>query len=347
MEKTLRIEYIDAMRGFTMFLVVLGHCAFFCMGDVGRENIYLDVFQSFRMPLFFFVSGLVFYKENRIWRGEEIKVFFTKKLQVQIISPLLFFLIFVYLNKIDLLSALFDPLKSGYWFTFTLFEYFCLFVVIELFVSFIKCSDLTRTLILLVTSIILSLITHNRIISILPCNDCLQLLGFSQMSFFIYFVLGTLVRKQFYNFQLLLDKTVMITICVVVFLSLIIFEEYTRYVGVKYIVSILKAISGIVIVFAIFRKYAHIFSTNTAIGRILQFTGRRTLDIYLLHYFFLPKGLSLMFSSWNGCDDPLFVVLTAMILAIIVVCISLLTSSVIRLSPDLASFLFGHKNTLR
>ena len=61
-----RIEYIDAMRGFTMFLVVLGHCAFYCMGGVADDNVYLDIFQSFRMPLFFFVSGFVFYKGNRI-----------------------------------------------------------------------------------------------------------------------------------------------------------------------------------------------------------------------------------------------------------------------------------------
>lgn len=52
-----RIEYIDAMRGFTMLLVVCSHVETFMVGSPLKSiNALLGEFQ---MPLFFFVSGFV------------------------------------------------------------------------------------------------------------------------------------------------------------------------------------------------------------------------------------------------------------------------------------------------
>ena len=62
-----RIEYIDAMRGFTMVLVVLTHVSSFGLGMYGSDTFsYSKIFAEFRMPLFFFVSGFVLYKSNFI-----------------------------------------------------------------------------------------------------------------------------------------------------------------------------------------------------------------------------------------------------------------------------------------
>ena len=41
-----RIEYIDAMRGFTMILVVYSHICNFCLGDMWTG--WNDVFYLFR-----------------------------------------------------------------------------------------------------------------------------------------------------------------------------------------------------------------------------------------------------------------------------------------------------------
>ena len=48
---TQRIEYIDAMRGLTMLLVVIYHVSTFELG--GRDS-YSFFFSEFLMPLFFF-----------------------------------------------------------------------------------------------------------------------------------------------------------------------------------------------------------------------------------------------------------------------------------------------------
>ena len=39
---------------------------------------------------------------------------------------------------------------------------------------------------------------------------------------------------------------------------------------------------------AFFRYYENWFTRERVVGRSLQYVGVRTLDVYLLHYFFLP-----------------------------------------------------------
>ena len=57
-EKTGRIEYIDAMRGMTMILVVYSHVCNYCLGD--KTMGFNDIFFLFRLPCFFFISGWLF-----------------------------------------------------------------------------------------------------------------------------------------------------------------------------------------------------------------------------------------------------------------------------------------------
>ena len=125
---TNRIEYIDALRGFTMILVIYYHIASFCMGD-GNMG-YNDVIERFRMPTFFFISGWVFYKTNRIWDFRTVNNILNKKFMVQIIPFLFFFLLYLYVfDYFDITS--FGSDKKGYWFTFVLFEYFVLYSSFE------------------------------------------------------------------------------------------------------------------------------------------------------------------------------------------------------------------------
>lgn len=68
-QPTKRIEYIDALRGFTMILVVFSHVE---MTSLGFETpTFLNsMFMSFRMPLFFFISGFI-----RTWNNVVLELF--------------------------------------------------------------------------------------------------------------------------------------------------------------------------------------------------------------------------------------------------------------------------------
>ena len=57
---TKRIGYIDALRGFTMFLVVVMHVGAMCFGPPAPS--FHSILKLIRMPMFFLVSGFVFYK---------------------------------------------------------------------------------------------------------------------------------------------------------------------------------------------------------------------------------------------------------------------------------------------
>lgn len=93
---TKRIEYIDSLRGFTMILVVLNHVAAYCLGINTAEGSVHFYLMQFRMPLFFFISGFVLYKKDFKWNIKNSLEFINKKIFVQIISPFVFYLIYIY-----------------------------------------------------------------------------------------------------------------------------------------------------------------------------------------------------------------------------------------------------------
>lgn len=59
-----RINYIDRLKGFAILLVVMGHVSLFSFR--GNDNAVFGVIQSFHMPLFMFLSGIVVSTPPRI-----------------------------------------------------------------------------------------------------------------------------------------------------------------------------------------------------------------------------------------------------------------------------------------
>lgn len=57
-----RLEYVDAMRGFTILFVVFHHLVLFGAGLETRNYPPDELFVFFRMPVFFFISGFIAYK---------------------------------------------------------------------------------------------------------------------------------------------------------------------------------------------------------------------------------------------------------------------------------------------
>ncbi|MBR4828594.1 MAG: hypothetical protein IKZ92_02175 [Muribaculaceae bacterium] len=74
--------------------------------------------------------------------------------------------------------------------------------------------------------------------------------------------------------------------------------------------------------------------------------GRRTLDIYLIHYFFLPLNLTFV-TVFKDHPMPIIEAFVSSLIAIIIIAACLLVSNIIRLSPFLAHWLFGAKRELQ
>ena len=343
--KANRIGYIDALRGMTMILVVYFHIAAYGFGSY--ELGYNDIIERFRMPTFFFISGWLFYKVGRIWNKQTFTSMIRKKFMVQIVPTAVFMLLYLTMfNLLDISS--FGSDKKGYWFTFVLFEYFVIYILAE---ALLNQNDSTKgELRVLAVILILSVFAFyyakyytRYAVELGAWKDILGFFCFVKIRHIIYFWMGTFVRSHFDQFVQLTNNRFVTAILIALFTAIIEWPAVLSINGFEYIAYLVAGVSGAIICFTFFRIHAQHFSQETWYGRGLQLIGRRTLDIYLIHYFVLPYDLVLPYLRTPVPTDTLLFVPMALFLALWVVAISLLISNILRVSPLLTKYLLGAK----
>lgn len=121
METKTRLDYIDALRGFAMLLVVYHHLVVMGLRDSGYVSPVNEVLRSFFMPLFFFISGFVSYKSGRAWTLSYVSAFLLRKARKMLIPTIVMFVLCTLFFKLDIVEYLSVSFKCGYWFTWSLF----------------------------------------------------------------------------------------------------------------------------------------------------------------------------------------------------------------------------------
>lgn len=353
MSTTKRIEYIDAIRGFTMILVVAVHVYSLCFmqGNAKEYDLsYNNFFGLFRMPLFYFISGFVFYKLNRNWDFSTLVQFISNKIRVQIFSTLIFFFLFCWLYQKEIYYSLFDTQKAGYWFTFILFIYFILYIGIDKTVCWISrknaFNNITITTSFVVGLLLYYLINNGSLLSILA-PQATTLLSITKWQYFIFFSFGCCIHKYYESFLEIQNKRYVKDGILLLFVCCTICFFYQNQTGIiihNYIIKLLSGLSGIMLVMFVFKKNEQYVSYSTKLGACLQFIGKRTLDIYFLHYFFLPYNLSFIGKWLDKNQNSLIEFCMSLVLAFVVLACCVLMSKIIRLSPTLAYYLLGQKH---
>ena len=328
-----RIEYIDAMRGFTMILVVYSHICHFCLGDslLGFNGTFF----LFRLPCFFMLSGWLFepVAQRSFWNNTR------HKFMVQIVPTFIFLLLLAPPPEFFLQLG---ALKGGYWFTFVLFEFFILYMLI---VRLGKKWTPWIALSIVMTSFIYARYYSNIQSSAVGIQTwVVNGLGFMSVvlwRFFLFFYIGAWMTQHFDAFIQWTSKPAIIIIIIVMFFIIastphidnICYEMFRFYVG---------GISGMWMVFTFFRlSISWLKKLHLSIP--LQYVGTRTLDIYLLHYFFLPRFLMQYADQLKALNNPFVEFFVIMSISLVVLALTLLASHVIRLSPFLGHYLFGVK----
>lgn len=315
-----------------MLLVIYSHVRFFSfhLSNFRGGASYNDLFNVMRMPLFFFVSGFLLDKPGIIWRLKDAVPFIKKKAKIQLIPTFVFMSLFCYMFDLNVIDSINDSMKSGYWFTITLFEYFLVY-------SFCKMMPLRfqYKVLFFVSFLFLG-------IGYLPVWGALQ---FNKLWYFVFFSFGAYVKCHFKSFVDFLDgkyfSIMFVAFCGIVFLR--VKGSLPNYGPLQILQSVFLGIAGICIVFNFFRKHEASFRQTTVLGKALQYIGKRTLDVYLLHYFFLPRNLDIIGDFFLNNSNPSVDFFCSFFLAIIVVVLSLVASNVIRTSEHLAHWLFGVK----
>lgn len=135
-QKKTRIEWLDAMRGFTMILVVMFHVSTQSFCQLDNSSSSTPFLLLFRMPLFFFVSGFLVYKPTFEWSIKQYISLVAKKVRIQLLPTIIFFILCVSIRHenifVTMVEFLSTPAKGGYWFTWSLLHLFLFYYTIQI-----------------------------------------------------------------------------------------------------------------------------------------------------------------------------------------------------------------------
>lgn len=162
--------------------------------------------------------------------------------------------------------------------------------------------------------------------------------------FFIFFAAGSVCGTRKIEFLNRLCRNSVCTTVVLagaVCLSLLIMKgQIHLHIVVEAILSLAGSTCLVAAVLAFFWKHRDYWNADGRLSRIMQFVGRRTLDIYMIHWFLLPRIPAMKSLFWHRNNDILEVVIIgAVSIAIVAGCLAI--SGLIRTSPFLAKWLFA------
>jgi len=350
-----RLEWLDALRGFTMILVVANHVLGLGFGMAPKVSSSMQFLVMFRMPLFFFVSGFLAYKAGLNWDAKVLFTFLGKKIRVQTIPTIVFFLFGAVILGTDGFEAtvmhwLSRPLKGGYWFTIVLLYMFIVYYLFCYVESKLKLRSWIPITILFVISMCLYETCYQpKYFSWAfgwrkAPNEFMNYSSLNQLFMYLpFFLYGNMVRRYWDQAQRIMDSRWFypVMIILVIFAALDALQWHTMRMTWAIIPLTLARFILLTIVFMYFRHYHQYFTQRTVVGRSLQYIGRRTLDIYLIHYLFLPNlpNIGSFFTQYRHnfvLDTTLSV-----FLALLVIGFSCIASNILRVSPFFKKYLFG------
>jgi len=353
-QKKQRLEWLDAMRGFTMILVVANH-----VGSVAFEiprgvSTSLQFLVLFRMPLFFFVSGFLAYKASLVWNLPTFGQLVGKKLRVQIIPTAVFFLLSAMILTKDMWATaqewLHIPTKGGFWFTIVLLYMFLIYYVFAYIESKLKIKSwIPITLLFLVSMVCYETCYLPKYFSWAfgwrghPnefMNDSSLIQVFQYFPFFIY---GNIVHRYWEQAQKVMDSRWFypIIVVVVIFAAMDTLKWHTLRMAWAILPLTLARFILLTMVVMYFRHYQQYFTQYSVMGASLQYIGRRTLDIYLIHYLFLPDlpTIGEFFDKYR--HNFVLDTLATIVIALLVIGFCIITSNILRVSPFFRKWLFG------
>lgn len=89
-----RTLWLDALRGFCMFLVVYMHISNFSIGFGVSESVVMQVIFTCFLTTFFFISGYVSYKDSEIWTVRHILLKLKNKFMQLMIPAVVFYVLY-------------------------------------------------------------------------------------------------------------------------------------------------------------------------------------------------------------------------------------------------------------
>lgn len=328
-----RLEYIDSLRGLAILLVVFMHVPQYGFGQ-SIGGYYMELATLLAVPLFFFISGL-FVPLELTPPSSIVKI--KKRVHSILLPTIVIGGLYAVLNHISIMDMLQDKFKAGYWFTITLFEFFVIVDMLRLMAS--KSQRLFNILLIGASFVCygFSMPTVQRMYGDIVIA---HILGIAQWKYFIFFILGMFVK---HNTKTIYSENGGVAI-VMAFLIVYAANAIGNFQlnGLLYNINLLlKEISIVLLAYYVFYTYRSKLSSQTRMGRWLSKIGTYTLEIYLMHYFVLPRHLNGVVDIVGLVENPLLASVIALVIALMVVGVVLIFVSILQSNSYIKKMLWN------
>ena len=270
-----RLEYLDLLKGFAIFLMVMGHFLSWTFAPEAKLTagavFVRNLIYAFHMPLFFFISGyLMHLKRESKYDFAFCKTIVKKRLR-SLMLPGVTFMVLTYFRT---------DVVYFEWFLRTLFELYLVFCLTKFMTNFFD------------DNIVLELMLHMVIIAgLFVCEKKFDNTLFNTFVDFPnlahrypYFLLGFYFRK--FNISRFLQKNdLLYTFSLIGFLSLFFLSNQMNFLPTKF-TQYFTASFGIIVCL----KFAMGINYDKAgfiVRRLLKWGGL-SIEIYLLSSLFIP-----------------------------------------------------------
>lgn len=319
-----RIAYIDALKGFAILCVVLGHIATGNLRDPFTQTIYFylyNIIYSFHMPLFILLSGETFYRAycNSKYENSQKKGI---GLQIARLS-ILYFLWSLILGLSRLLFAeavntpaawtdiFLIPVKpiQLLWYLFVLTFFYLFFGIFQL--------EQANMWIMLSVTFLLNLGSY-----FLPSGFYFDVKHVFYYSFFFFsgIVLAKIWQKEISLKEQKIVRLVLLLLIAVSLVLCIVFWTPARYLNEHFLVNWFVAGSFSLSFYFLFKEVRWLGNSS-----FLGYLGKHSLEIYLIHTFVLSAIRYLLMKS--GIASPVVFIIIGLPCGVI---IPLLISFVLR-----------------
>ena len=306
-----RIEWLDATKGLAMLMVVVGHV----LNSMDMFHHPLNVWiHHFHMPLFFMLSGFLAVKALRmsLWINMKKKII---ALMIPFFSCGLVYAIFC--DSVD--SFLYLLHHAGYWFLLSLFSCWMLFLFAMELCKVIRVKNKHVRLVMNASVVLSPFFIGNAVMSLMS-DRMLETTSFPlTFSYYRFFVLGFFINHVITHLWMCVPKYLREWSYALCYVALFIvclgyLNELDLMTSVPLTIwQIISCVSMLVVM----KNSVDYFARP--IKCFLVWIGKNSLRLYVFHTFFVYEFAITSF----GCLSSGYIVLVAVIVALLVICLTL------------------------
>lgn len=348
-----RLLSLDALKGFAILLVILGHIGSFSdPGTISTQTFLHTFIYVVHMPLFIMTAG--YFAQRRVDSLSSLTKFLSDKF-IRLILPAFLWYTFYALWTMGSVNYA-GLLGNHYWFTFTLFNLMLIFMCQNTLLGFVlRCFKQAENRVLEVVLHVLCMLGVYYALSTLtipssvPAVRTWLMLKDLAACFYPFLVCGWLVGRldllEKLRSKSVIAVAFLLFVCSVVYLSKHAeWKSYLEYGGLLHMHR-LMAVSFFVLMVYVMHE---VTEREGRIGRWLVTLGQWSLPIYFVHYFFIPafpgmNNFLANISSTLRLSTELFILMGGTLMTLLP---SLAVIYCIRLNPYLDFALFGEKSRL-